>query len=201
MGRTERERLYEAILGDLADSGYEGLNLEETLSRAGVSMVAFEAEFGDRDACLFAAYDALTERLVRKATDGCDREEDWPGRVRTGLEALLGEFAARPKMAQVLFRSFPSIRPPAYLRYMEFLETFTLPMREGRALTDMEGEPPGEIEMLAIGAAEAVVFEEIEAGRAAALPSLTPSILFSLLVPFLGPERALAEAPSNGRAS
>ncbi len=195
MDRTERERLYEVILADLADRGYEGLDIEQTLAQAGVSKSAFEVEFGDRDTCLFAAYDALTERLVRKATDGCDRDEDWPGRIRTGLEALLTEFADRPQMAQVLFRAFPAIRPPAYLRYMEFLETFTLPLREGRDLTDMEGEPPGEIEMLAIGAAEAVVFEEIEAGRAAALPSLTPSILFSLLVPFLGPERALAEAP------
>lgn len=195
MDRTERERLYEAILNELAAQGYEGLEIERTLSRAGVSQAAFEAEFGDRDACLFAAYDALTERLLRKATDGCDRDEDWPGRIRTGLEALLTEFAERPEMAQVLFRTFPSIRPPAYLRYMEFLETFTLPLREGRDLTEMEGEPPGEIEMLAIGAAEAVVFEEVEAGRAAALPSLAPSILFSLLVPFLGPERALAEAP------
>ena len=195
MDRTERERLYEAILNDLADRGYEGLDIEQTLAEAGVSKAAFETEFGDRDTCLFAAYDALTERLVHKATDGCDREDAWPERIRAGLETLLTEFAARPQMAQVLFRTFPSIRPPAYLRYMEFLETFTLPLREGRELTEMEGEPPGEIEMLAIGAAEAVVFEEIEAGRAAALPSLTPSILFSLLVPFLGPERALAEAP------
>ena len=47
--------------------------------------------------------------------------------------------------------------------------------------------------MLAVGAAEAIVFEEIEAGRAAQLPALAPAILFSLLVPFLGPEAASAE--------
>jgi hypothetical protein len=47
--------------------------------------------------------------------------------------------------------------------------------------------------MLAVGAAEAIVFEEIEAGRAAQLPALAPAILFSVLVPFLGPEAASAE--------
>jgi hypothetical protein len=195
MDRAKRERLYDAILSELAVRGYEGLDLERAICRAGVPMVAFEAEFNDPDTCLFAAYDALTERLLRKATDGCTAEADWPTRIRTGLEALLGDFAAHPQMAEVLFRSFPSIRPPARLRYVEFLETFSLPLREGRALAGIEGEPPGEIEMLAIGAAEAVVLEEIEAGRVAALPSRTPSILFALLSPFLGPEQALAEAP------
>jgi AcrR family transcriptional regulator len=194
MSSAERAPLYEAILSDLADRGYDDMDLERTLARAGVSMAAFEAEFGDSDTCLFAAYDSLTERLVRKATEGCDPNADWPTRIRTGLEALLDDFAANPQMAQVLFRSFPSIRRPAHLRYVEFLETFSLPLREGRALAGMEREPPGEIEMLAIGAAETVVLEEIEAGRAAVLPSLTPSILLSLLIPFLGPEQALAEA-------
>jgi AcrR family transcriptional regulator len=195
MSSAERERLFEGILSDLADRGYDKMDLERTLAGAGVSMATFEAEFGDRDTCLFAAYDSLTERLVRRATEGCDPNADWPTRVRTGLEALLDDFAASPQMAQILFRSFPSIRPPAHLRYVEFLETFSLPLREGRALSGMEGEPPGEIEMLAIGAAETIVIEEIEAGRAAALPSLTPSILLSLLIPFLGPEQALAQAP------
>ena len=44
-----------------------------------------------------------------------------------------------------------------------------------------------------MGAAEAIVFEEIAAGRTEALPGLGASILFSLLVPFLGPAGAAAE--------
>lgn len=195
MDRAERERLFEVILGELAERGYEQMDLGDALAAAGVSRHAFEAEFADRDSCLFAAYDALTERLVRNAASSYDQTADWPERIKAGLETLLSEFASEPKTAEVLFRSFPAIRPTAYRRYMEFLETFTLCLRDGRELTEMEGEPPGEIEMLAIGAAEAIVFEEIEAGRARALASLTPSILFSLLVPFTGPERALAATP------
>jgi len=54
-------------------------------------------------------------------------------------------------------------------------------------------ELPREVEMFAVGAAEAIIFEEIEAGRAAQLPVLAPAILFSVLVPFVGPEAASAE--------
>jgi hypothetical protein len=62
----------------------------------------------------------------------------------------------------------------------------------------MGAELPAEMELFAVGAAETILFEEIEAGRAAQLPALTPAILFSLLVPFLGPEAASAEM--RGRA-
>jgi hypothetical protein len=55
------------------------------------------------------------------------------------------------------------------------------------------------VEMLAVGAAEAIIFEEVEAGRAAQLPGLGPAILFSVLVPFLGPERASVEMERAGR--
>jgi hypothetical protein len=47
--------------------------------------------------------------------------------------------------------------------------------------------------MLATGAAEAIIFEEVESGRAESLPAMLPSLVFSLLVPFLGPAHATAE--------
>lgn len=192
MGHRQRERLYEAILDELLEPGYEHLDLDRVLARAGVSHRAFDAEFGDEDSCLFAAYDELTESLVREATAGCAGEGEWPQRVGRALEAILDELAARPRMARVLCRSFPAIRPLAHLRYVEFLESFAPFLREGRELGDLGDDLPGEIEMLAIGAAEALVLDEIDAGRTAGLPARAPSILFSLLVPFVGAERARA---------
>jgi hypothetical protein len=51
-------------------------------------------------------------------------------------------------------------------------------------------ELPGEVEVLAVGAVEAIVMERIQAGETASLPELGPEILFSLLVPFVGPGTA-----------
>lgn len=199
IGHSQRERLYEVVLDELLEPGYERLDLGRALARTGVSQRAFDAEFGDEDICLFAAYDELTESLLRKATASCDGEEEWPRRVGSALEAILCELAARPRMALVLSRSFPAIRPLARLRYAEFLESFTLFLREGRELADLNDELPGEVEMLAIGAAEALVLEEIDAGRTVELPAQAPAILFALLVPFIGPERARA-AIAGGQA-
>ena len=65
--------------------------------------------------------------------------------------------------------------------------------RSCRGLNSSSDGLPGEVETLAVGAAEAIIFVEVEAGRGSRLPSLMPSILFSLLVPFLGPDRAADE--------
>jgi AcrR family transcriptional regulator len=188
-----RERLLVGMLIELADRGYEAMRVADALSGAGVSRADFEAEFADKDACLFAAYEQLTERLTRKASRGCALGEEWPQRVRRGLEALLEELAGAAAMARVAIRTFPAIGPEARARYQDFVEGFAPLLREGREFSEAGAELPAEVELLAVGAAEAIVFEEIEAGRAAQLPTLAPAILFSLLVPFLGPEAASAE--------
>jgi AcrR family transcriptional regulator len=198
MPRTEmepvaRERLLDAMLVELGTSGYSEMNVADALVLSAVSEAGFKAEFLDKDACLFAAYERLAERLLAKTAEGCAFGGEWPERVRGGLEALLGELAAQPLMARVAIRAFPSIGPEAYALYQGVIESFAPLLSEGRRFSRVGEELPAEVEMLAVGAAEAIVFEEVEAGRAAQLPSLGPAILFSLLVPFLGPEAASAE--------
>jgi len=193
MEASARERLLDAMLEELAEKGYRGIEVESARRRAGLERGEWLAEFADVDACLFAAYEQLTGRLTAKAAAACAGEGAWPERVRAGLEALLAELACRPGLARVLTRSFPAIGPAAHARYQAFVEGFAPLLEEGRELSGMGAELPAEVELLAAGAAEAIVFEEIEAGRVESLPARGPAILFSVLVPFLGPEAASAE--------
>jgi AcrR family transcriptional regulator len=193
MEQAARERLFEAMLAELAETGYDRVNLADVLTISGTAQADFEAEFPDKDSCLFAAYEQLTERLLLTASQGCAAGDVWPHRVSCGLAALLDELAARPPMAQVAIGAFPAIGPRARARYQSFVEGFAALLKEGREFSERGEELPAEVEMLAVGAAEAIVFDEVEAGRAAQLPALGPAILFSVLVPFLGPERASAE--------
>jgi AcrR family transcriptional regulator len=192
---ARRERLLRAILLELGETGYVQLSLDDALLAAGVSESEFEREFGDKDSCLFAAYDQLIGQVVERTTAGCDGEEAWPSRVRAGLVRLLGELADEPAMASVMTRSFPGIRPATYRRYVDLLERFVPYVREGREYSEA-GELPDEVELLAVGSAESIIFGEVDAGRAARLPQLMPEILFSVLVPFLGPDRAADEMRS-----
>lgn len=189
----KRERLLDAMLEEMVEKGPHGAEVEAALRRAGLDREEWLAEFLDKDSCLFAAYEQLTERLARKTGEGCSLGDYWPQRVRCGLESLLEELASAPAVAALLIRAFPALSPAARVRYQEFVESFAPLLQGGRELSQMGAQLPAEVEMLAVGAAEAIVFEEIEAGRAAQLPTLGPAVLFSVLVPFLGPEAASAE--------
>jgi AcrR family transcriptional regulator len=194
MEPADRERLLDALLVELGEKGYREMALANPLRLCGVSKTAFEAELVDKDTALFAAYGQLTERLRSRVTGACAGADGaWGQRVHAGLQALLDELAANPQTALVLIRTFPAISRDARARYQEFVEEFAPMLREGRELSERGEELPAEVEMFAVGAAETIVFGEIDAGRASALPALGPSILFSVLVPFLGPEAASAE--------
>jgi AcrR family transcriptional regulator len=197
MEPAARGRLLDALLVELGEKGYGEMAIERPLRIAGVSMASFKAEFLDTDAALFAAYEQLIERLTWRATEACTAAGGpWPRRVHSGLRALLDELAASPQTAAVLTRAFPAIGPEARAGYQGFIEGLAPLLREGRNYSTLGDELPAEVEMLSIGAAEAIVCEEIEAGRAPGLPTMGPAILFSVLVPFLGPEAATAEMES-----
>jgi AcrR family transcriptional regulator len=200
MESAKRDTLLWAMMAELGEKGYRKASVAGPISVAGISQAEFEAEFGDKDACLFAAYDHLTDLVVAKATSGCEEERDWPERVRDGLRTLLTAIAAEPEMARALTRAFPSIRPASYERYVELLSRFLPYMEEGRRYSETEEDLPREVELLAVGAAEAIVFAEVDAGRAERLPAMMPEILFSVLVPFMGPDRAADEMRSAAAA-
>jgi AcrR family transcriptional regulator len=196
MDAQHRERLLRAMMDELVERGYGEASTERARAVADVSEGEFAEEFDGKDECLFAAYDRLTDQMVARAGAECERDEPWPGRVRGGLEALLRELAAQPEMAVALTRAFPGIRPAAYARYVDLLSRFVPFMVEGRNYSEVEEELPGEVELLAVGAAEAIIFGEVDAGRAERLPQMLPEILFSVLVPFMGPDRAADEMRS-----
>lgn len=201
MDSQQRDRMLRAMMEELAIRGYGDASVERARSVAGVSAREFAAEFSDKDECLFAAYDRLTDQVVARASAECLNGEPWPERVRVGLEALLREMAERPRMTQALTRAFPGIRPSAYERYVELLSRFVPFMVEGREYSEVDEELPGEVELLAVGAAEAIIFGEVDAGRAERLPQMLPEILFSVLVPFMGPDRAADEMRTAAMSS
>jgi len=201
MDTGRREALLRAMLDELVAKGYRGLSVEAAIRAARVSLAEFEADFGSKDECLYAAYQSLADRFVARASARCDAAEPWPERVRTGLSALLEELAGEPRLALALTRAFPGIGPATYERYVDLLERFVPLMEEGRAYSEVEEELPGEVELLAVGAAEAIIFSEVDAGRAGRLPTMLPEILFSVLVPFMGPERAADEMRSAAAAT
>jgi hypothetical protein len=206
MPRTEmepavREELEERMLRELGEGGRERLCLSEILAAVGVSAEEFAGTYGDLDGCLDAAYERVTGRLdaavrLSCATGGqilAPTEADWKTRVRAGLESILVELADDPATARALTRSYPALGAARQERYQSFVEKLAWQLRARRELAGIDGELPESVDAMAVGAAEAIVFEEISAGRTEELAAMGPAILFSLLAPYLGSSSAAAE--------
>jgi AcrR family transcriptional regulator len=196
-----RELLLEAMLRELGEKGRKGIRLARVLATSEVTREQFTAEYSDIDACLDAAYEQAAGRIADAVRVGCETaaghpdtdRRPWPTRVRRGLEALLAGLAGDPLLARALICGFPSLGGEAQRRYQVSVESFGTLLTTGREYSGVEEELPAGVEMLAVGAAEAIIFEEVASGRTEQLPRLGPSVLFSVLVPFLGPVSAAAE--------
>lgn len=199
VARPERTRLLEAMLEELVEKGYPALEVEAAIHRADLVGGEWAARFPDKDSCLLEAFEELTAQLRVVIAAGCRAGTTWPERVAGGLRVLLDELTRRSTMAEALARTFPSIGSAAVVRYQAFLESLAPLLTPGRECAGVE--LPASVELLAVGAAEAIVMERIQAGRAETLSALAPEILFSILVPFLGPHGATEAMACERRRS
>jgi len=196
-----RERLLWAALDQLESEGRGSMSTAALAALADLDEGDFLATFGDVDACLADAYALLTERVGAAVQAGCtayregDRgaERDFAAGVRGGVEALLGELTERPRMAHTLTVTYPALGVAEQRRYLEFLTDLSRLLRLRWEADGVDTELPGEVEMLAIGSGEAIVTDEIRAGRGGELAAMAPEILFSILVPYIGAGHARLE--------
>ncbi len=98
--RSQRERLFGALVAISSEKGYEATTVAELVKLAGVSRAAFYGHFKDKEQLLLATVEALTEPTVRVI----EQAEDAPtgeAKVRQAIEALLGLMAEQPAAAKL----------------------------------------------------------------------------------------------------
>ena len=100
--RSQRERLFAAIVVLVAERGYQRTRVADVLELSGVSRKAFYEHFGDKASCFGAAVElpmgagvAAAKRVLGEASDGDPRR-----RGEEALGALLRSFAAQPAAAR-----------------------------------------------------------------------------------------------------
>lgn len=192
-GLSQRERLTWSMVRVVAEKGYDGVTVADIVARAGVSRTTFYDEFTNKDECLFASYDRVVDVLVHYVEEAFQTDGDWPERVRSGLDAFLRALAAEPDVARMAMVEVPSAGPEAHQRYRDALGRFLPFFAEGREYSSRGNELPPDVELMAVGGAEVIIFDEVVAGRVSKLPTMLPEILFAVLVPYLGPDEAARE--------
>jgi AcrR family transcriptional regulator len=191
--RSQRDRLLEATMRIVAEKGFAATTVTDLTGEAGISRTTFYELFADKDACFLAAYDRALDGLVRRVSIAFEAPERWPDRVRAGLIALLEVLAANPAQARLALVDIASAGPVAQRRHRATVQRLTPLLDEGRDFAPLGRSLPANTSRMAAGAVAGLISEELVAGRSDRLPGLLPDLLFATLVPYLGPQTAVAE--------
>lgn len=187
--------MLEAMLRVAAEKGYEATLVADVARAAGVTEAVFFETFGDKEGCFLESYDAMIDLLVSRVSSAFVGTVDcpWPERVGTGLRALVELLSSEPEIARMAMVEVAAIGEDARERYRAALERFVPFLDEGRAYSGQGDALPADTARLAIGGATSMIFEEVRAGRGAELERVLPDLLFTVLMPYLGPEVAEEE--------
>jgi AcrR family transcriptional regulator len=185
----------EAMLRVTAARGYDASTIAEVSERAGVPRATFERLFSSKEDCFLEAYDSALDLLAAHVSAAWEAAQGrpWPERVSAALGALLGLFAAEADVARIAIIEVTALGEEARLHYRGAAVRFYAFLDAGREMSAQARDLPPDTARFAIGAATALIFDEIRAGRGTELERKLPDLLFAITMPYLGAEGAEAE--------
>lgn len=192
--RSEREQVLAAMLQTAAAKGYEATTVEEVVAVAGVSRRSFDELFADKQQCFLAAYDAAIDVAVAYMSRSYEAAagEPWPDRVAAALEALVELFSTEAPIIRMAMVEVTAMGEDPRARYRDALARFERFLGEGHAYSPQGERLPPDTARFAVGAAAAIIFDELRSGHGD-LRSVLPDLVYAVLMPYLGPETAEAE--------
>jgi AcrR family transcriptional regulator len=196
---SQRSRIITAMVTAVAERGYGDARVVDAISIAGVSRKTFYELFRDKEDCFLVAYDDCVRRLFGATQNAYDSEPDapWTDRVRAAMTAMVGFLAANPDAARFMLIEVLAAGPKALARRDAAIRQFTEFVDAGRAEASID--MPGITSTAIIGGLYELLYSEILHGATAQLPSRLPDIIYWVVQPYLGPDRAAEERERTRR--
>ena len=173
--RSQRERLFGAMVSISSEKGYEATRIADLVKMAGVSRAAFYEHFEDKKECLLAAVDALVEPTIALM----ERAEDAPtgeARVRQAVEAFLGLVARQPAASRMIFIEVYAAGPEGEAAVERVLDTFeSFGVSQLNQIPGREGMPPQMVRAM-LGGFQKVIEKRLYSDEAAQLSRLGEDI-------------------------
>jgi AcrR family transcriptional regulator len=187
-----RQSILKAMIRVAGRNGYQATSVADVAAEAPVSRATFYKYFDDKHDCFLAAYGVATERILVAAQGGCGRKQPWPGRALDSLTAIVDLFVDDPALARIAIVEVTAAGHVARQRHWATVGRFARLLEDNR---ETHGQPqlPTTTALMAASGVVGLIFDELQAGRAATLRRLLPELEFAMLVPFLGPRAAVKE--------
>jgi AcrR family transcriptional regulator len=190
--------MLDAVVDVVSFQGYAAMSVEEIVSAAGVSRRTFYDHFSDKEDAFLQAFDQVTGELLRRVNAAYETSATFSEAVVACLRELLEFVAAEPRFADMCIVEVLAAGPAAVERRNAVLNELT-ELLERAARTVPAGLHPRPLRAkTAIGGIHEVVYSRVIQGQAAELPTLLPDLAYSVMLPYLGHERAEQELDQLG---
>jgi AcrR family transcriptional regulator len=198
---SQRNRILQAMIDVVSERGYPETRVVDVIGVAGVSRKTFYELFASKEDCFLAAYDVLLGNLLGDTARGFESKQGapWAERIAGGLGELLKHLAEHPDEARYAIVEVLAAGPKALARRDAALRQFTGFLDSGRAESSVE--LPGITSLSIAGGINELLYSEILHGATTSLPGRLPDLMFWIVLPFLGPERAAEERDRVARAA
>ncbi len=174
-------------------AGYSDMTVEGVIVTAGVSRKTFYEHFKSKDEAFLAAFDAVLEQLFAAVTEAYEAEEPGAARLCAGLSAFLDFLAREPAFARMCIVEALAAGPEAVSRRNAAMATLARIIDESARDLDVQHQPSELTAETIVGGIWEVIFARVVRGEIRELPGLLPDLMYSVLLPYVGPEAALAE--------
>jgi AcrR family transcriptional regulator len=192
VAQNQRDRILAAVADVTSVAGYGEMSVEDVIVTAGVSRRTFYEHFKNKHDAFIAAYDTVVAQLLGGVRHAYQSEASFPARLRSGLAAFLDFIAREPAFARMCIVEALAAGPEAVKRRNAAMTAFAALIDDNARELGTELHPPRLTGETIVGGVYEVVYARIVAGEIRALPSLLPDLLYSALLPYVGPEEATA---------
>lgn len=190
VGRTQRQRIIDALIESCADKTYAATTITDIVGRAHISRTTFYKHFDDKRACFDAALDRCLTELQEIAAASHEPADPPADAARKAAIAVLETLAGQPGLAQILTGDAIALQPKVVERYRRA----TVPALEALWRTDGAKPQAHTDPRLAFGQAQVLILNQIAIGKADRLPDLRGEIVYLTVSPYGGHEEALEQA-------
>jgi AcrR family transcriptional regulator len=187
---VQRERLLAAMIEAVTENGYNTLTVQNVLTRAGISRPTFYEQFGDKEDCFLAAFDAaatrMRERIEAAATEA---GPDWRDQLRCGIAELLRFIAEEPEEARMVIVEARASSSAGLLRRDELLDRFASCI-DALVREDLDEAPSAIAAAGVVGGIESVLYARLQKDETDDLDALLPSLMYFAVLAYAGQEAA-----------
>ncbi len=197
-GYTPGERIARAVAAVVAEKGYGATSTDDIAARAAISLSTFYAHFDDKRDAVLGALEMSGAQVMALAVPAARRAGGWQQGVRALYEAICAYFVAEPAMAQLATVGVYGAGPQALARRDRVIDSLAAML--GPGFEESSDAPAISAEAIA-ATVYGLMRDQVRREGPESLGAVVPLATYITLVPFAGPERAMAVANGEGRRS